>query len=156
MEIQIIICIVSAVIGIAGALSAIYFYVANKALKKPKKIDNTISIDDSIKLITFIDNLLLIKFGYYLNTYILAYFVSEKEIDKKEIKQLKDDFYMDISKTLNTYQQEQILKVFSKEGIILYIHQTFLRLLNDANIKFKSGDTNIGSMSRRSLEAIYS
>ena len=161
MEIQIITILLLMVMTVLGALSAIYFYTANKTLKKQiattePKLKQLISVDDSIKTLTFIDSLLLIKFQYYLNTYILAYFTSEKEIDKKEIKQLKEDFYMDISKTLNSYQQEQILKVFSKEGIILYIHQTFLRMLNDANIKFRSSEASIGNMSRKSLDAIYS
>jgi hypothetical protein len=159
--ITVAILIIATVFASAGVLSAVYFYAANKTLKKQIdanaiKQKQLITVEDSMKTITFIDSLLLIKFQYYLNTYILAYFMSEKEIDKKEIKQLKEDFYMDISKTLNSYQQEQILKVFSKEGIILYIHQTFLRMLNDANIKFKSGDASVGNMSRRSLEAIYS
>lgn len=120
------------------------------------KIDNSMSAKESKEIVDFIDSLLTVKFQYYLTSYILAYFVSDKEIDKKEIKKLKEDFYLDVSKTLCEQQQNRILKVFSKEGIILYIHQAFLRLLNDANVKFKNNDASLGNLSRRTLDAVYS
>ncbi len=121
-----------------------------KDIKKPQA-----NIDETIKIVQFIDDFMAVKFQYYLTAFIMAYFISDKELDKKEIKKLKEDFYEDISNTLNALQKEQILKVFTKHGITLYVHQSFLRFLNDANIKFKNSGTDMDTMNRKTLQAIY-
>jgi len=125
------------------------------AEKKIHKLSNIANIDETVKIVKFLDDFMMVKFQYYLNTFIIAYFISDKEMDKKEIKKLKEDFYTDISNTLNDVQKDQMLKVFTKQGITLYIHQSFLRLLNDANIKFKNNGTEMDTMNRKTLDAIY-
>lgn len=131
-----------------------------KVLKKEEEkfesnLKKVCDIDETVKIVQFLDGFLSMKFQYYLNTYILAYFISDKDLDKKEIKKLKEDFYVDVSKTLNKDQQELMLRVFTSQGIVLYIHQSFLRLLNDANIKFKQGATGVDAVNQGTLNAIY-
>lgn len=122
---------------------------------KIEKKYQIISIQDTDASLDFLNKLLDIKFGYYLNTFLIAYFVNDKELDKKEIKKLKDDFYLDISNTLNNQQKNNLLRVFSQKGIELYIHQTFLRLLNDANIKFRDSGNGPDNVNKQTLNAIY-
>ena len=116
---------------------------------------NAISIQDTDASLNFLNKLLDLKFGYYLNTFLIANFVNDKDLDKKEIKKLKDDFYLDVSNTLNTQQKYNLLRVFSQKGIELYIHQTFLKLFNDANIKFKNSGSGPDNINKQTLNAIY-
>lgn len=131
-----------------------------ESIEESKKYEDSLKkvcdIDETVKIVDFLDRMLNIKFQYYLNSYILPYFVNDKDLDKKEIKKLKEDFYADVSKTLNEGQRDLILKVFSSQGIVLYIHQSFLRLLNDANIRFKQGATGVDAVNQGTLNAIYS
>lgn len=111
-------------------------------------------IVDTINYRTFLDKMLEDKFQYYLTSYILAYFIQDKEIDKKEIIKLKNDFYVDIASTLNPRIIMDLHKIFTKQGLVLYIHQTFLKLLNDANIKFKNNAGEL-PLTRKNLEILY-
>ena len=135
----------------------------NQILKNTRKsfnnyIESELPIKDSKEVFEFLNDLILVKFKYYLNVYFMANFASDKEIDKADIKKFKNDFYLDVSSTLNNEQKKRLLKVFSQKGIELYIHQSFLRLFNDANIKFKNGEQHntVDSMNRNTMQAIYS
>jgi len=135
----------------------IYFYI--KELKSDKKksiIEKSkkkhLDIDHSIKSLEFFNNLLLTKYQFYFSSEILAYFLSSKEMPKKEISSIKEKFYLDVSKTLNNDQRDNLLKIFSIDGVKLYIHQTFLRLLNESNIKYLKTDT---SLDKKALDAVY-
>ncbi len=153
------------IIALFGALIMVAFiaslrneketYIKSYDLMKAK-MDEKLPIADTIKVMTFFDSFLATKFSYYLNTSMIAYFVNDKDIDKKEIKKLKIDFYSDVSNSLNNDQKADILKIFTKEGIELYIHQTFLRLVNEANIRFKSSnDTGMDALNTSTLNTIY-
>ena len=108
--------------------------------KEPKftHYDDKLNIEDTTKYIQLLDKLLLLKFNFYVGTFFSAALVKHKELDKTEIKNIKEQFYIDVSSTLNDHQKNQLLKVFSKKGIEIYIHQTFLKLLNDLDMKFNN------------------
>jgi hypothetical protein len=150
--------------GIIGMMILTSLIVVIYKLYKQKQISDLkvknlkrkkLSINDTITLVAFFDQLLEVKFRYYLVSYIMANFVSDKELDKKDIKKLKEDFYTDVSATLNDVQKSRLLEVYSKKGIELYIHQTFLRLLNEANIKFREKGTGIDAVNKQTLNTIY-
>ena len=144
-------------IGISIFLWTLLFK-ANKSNKNIVKAKvEPMHIDDVTKTLDFFNSILELKFQYYLNTYFIAYFVNDKDLDIKDIKKYKKDFYMDVSKMLCDDQKNQLLKVFSIEGIELYIHQTFLRLLNSYNIKFKNSNSGnlVDDVHTRTLQAIY-
>lgn len=135
----------------------------NSVLNKTRKefndyVKSDLPIKESKEVFEFLNELILVKFKYYLNVHFMANFASDKEIDKKDIKKFKNDFYLDVSSTLNDKQKNRLLKVFSQKGIELYLHQSFLRLFNDANIKFKNGEQSntVDSMNRNTMQAIYS
>jgi len=123
-----------------------YIIIKNRKLESNERIQLTsqLSIDDTINYQKFFDNLLLVKFNFYANQY-LANMLKGKSVDKSEIKSGKDQFYIDVSSTLNKYQKEQLLKIYSERGIELYIHQSFLRMLNDIDIKmYQTNDSDVG------------
>ena len=123
---------------------------------KNSDIYTSLTIDETIKEKEFFDNFLITKFEYYLTTHILAYFASDKDIEIKEIKSLKEQYYADVSKTLNNHQKARLLMIFTATGTELYVHQTFLRLLNDANIKFKQNNlTGMDALNQQTLNTIY-
>jgi len=124
-----------------------------KKLKNEKtKIENELNPKDTITLLEFFDNILMEKFKYYFMSDILAYFSQGKELKKQEIIDIKEKFYVDISKMLSEDQKMRLLKIFSKQGIEIYIHQTFLKLLNESNIKYLDTSDNLD---KRSLDVVY-
>ncbi len=162
----------STLIGVLMITNTIFFTLfvvflkrntdTNTNLKNTKKafnayVESDLPIKESKEVFEFLNELILVKFKYYLNVHFMANFASDKEIDKKDIKKFKNDFYLDVSSTLHNKQKERLLKVFSQKGIELYIHQSFLRLFNDANIKFKNGEQSntVDSMNRNTMQAIY-
>jgi len=153
--------IIAAILGLSQ-ISLIFLYLSLKTnikktqlLKTKIKDVNVVNIQDSQATMDFFNQLLDTKFKYYLNSFMIAYFVSNQELEKKVIKKLKNDFYVDISTTLNDDQKNHLLTIFSKRGIELYIHQTFLRLLNDANIKFQVSGEGLDGVNKQMLDAIY-
>ncbi|MFA7127692.1 MAG: hypothetical protein WC136_00820 [Sphaerochaeta sp.] len=98
----------------------------------------------------FLNKILLDKFEFYLSGQILPYLINGKSLDNKMLHELKEQYYIDVTKMLNKDMQDRILEVFSKQGIILYIHQSFLKAYNAAEIKYKSDSYNT-----RSLESFY-
>ena len=156
MELEKIIISITIFIILSMFGTIVWYEKRSKSVKK--EIINPMCIDDVIKTLDFFNSVLELKFQYYLNTFFIAYFVNDKDLDIKDIKKYKKDFYMDVSKMLCTDQKNQLLKVFSIEGIELYIHQTFLRLLNDYNIKFKNAGNQgnvVDNIHTRTLQAIY-
>jgi len=157
MELKLIIIGILSVVLIL-IIESIYIYylkkrVNNLSIDRDRSINknNIINIKQTKQTFDFFNELLEIKFRYYLTSEILAYFLNGKEIPKKEIIKLKENFYIDVTKTLNKNQRENILKIFSNEGIEMYIHQTFLKLLNDCNIKYIKTD----ELDQKTINAIY-
>jgi len=107
--------------------------------------NEVLSTSDKQEIMIFFDNILEKKFSYYLNVYFLANMIMQKEIEKKEIKKFKDMYYLDISNMINEETKHMILTVFTKKGLDLYIHQTFLKLLNKYDIKYRTEKTEVSS-----------
>ena len=150
---EILLCIVISVLLIT--LITLYKAKANiEIYKSIIKTKQAMPIVDTINYRTFLDGMLYDKFQYYLTSYILAYFAQDKEIDKKEIIKLKNDFYVDVYSTLNPRVMAELHRIFTKDGLVLYVHQMFLKLLNDANIKFKNNEREI-PLTRKNLEILY-
>lgn len=135
----------SAVISLLVILLIIGIF---KYFKKPRI--ERVPIGTLESTYTFLNKILSDKFEFYLTGHILPYLVNGKSLDNKILHQLKDQYYIDVYKTINKDMQDRILEVFSKQGIVLYIHQSFLKAYNAAEIKYK-GD----SFSTQSLESFY-
>jgi len=144
----------------AGVVSSMLTVLVTRFTKKSIVIDNDkenqsidldININNTIKTKEFLDSFLEQKYRYYLTSDILAYFLNGKEIPKKEIQNIKEKFFSDVTMSLNKKQQENILKIFTSKGIELYIHQSFLKLLNESNIKF----TDDTQLDKRAIQTVY-
>jgi len=133
--------------------------VKNKNIKSEVKDEdeeskvNKVSAKESSQILDNFDRLLKIKFDYYFQSELLAYFMKQKEIEKKIIIQLKNTYYADVEKSLSDQLKTDVLNLFSKQGAVLYVHQTFLRLLNEYNIKYQGNGQE--TLNRRVLEAYY-
>lgn len=115
----------------------------NKLDVKIKKLELPMKVDDVIKYLNVFDGLLLSKFNYYVHVNFLANFEKRKEISKETIKNIKDEFYIDVSSTLTSEQKYKLLEIFSNKGIEMYIHQFFLQKLNELDVKYKRIDSTI-------------
>jgi hypothetical protein len=78
-----------------------------------------------------------------------SYFISEKEIPVTKFKEIKEKYYVDISMSLNPYYLNNIAQIYTKQGIQLYINQTFMALFNKSQIKYQPKNINT-----RTLNAI--
>ena len=124
-----------------------------KNTKEVVKSTESVSAKEALVIISLLDEMMLTKFRYYLSSYLLPYFIKDQEIEKKTIKKLKEDFYIDVSSVFNAQLKMTFLKVFDQKGIEIYIHQTFLRLLNESNIQYNKQDG--GTISQSMLNEIY-
>jgi len=117
-------------------------------LSKPKEVIKEIFIEnkkhidiiEANEIILMFDSLLEKKFKYYNMIHFLAVFQSGKEPDIEVVKGIKQSFYTDISNTLSKDMEDLLIKIYNAKGLDLYIHQSFLRLLNEANIKYRVKD----------------
>lgn len=153
METVIIIPTISFIVGgiVSSIISKIISkIISNKTLIVPKQPFN---IKNAQATITLLDEMMLTKFRYYLSSYIQPFLEKDQEIEKKIIKKLKDDFYTDMLNVFNKDLMNQFLVVFDQKGIEIYIHQTFLRLLNERDIYHSN--TNESNLSQKMLNEIY-
>lgn len=110
-----------------------------KLKEKNSKLSKELTIDDVHKYVQLLDKIILDKINFYFYNHFLAAYEKNKEISLKEIKEIKTQFYIDVSSALCVEVKAKLLKVFSAQGIEIYIHQTFLRKLNELDVKFKGG-----------------
>ena len=108
-----------------------------------KKLKKPMHIDDANKYLNLLDKLLITKFNYYIFSNFLANLEKRKEISKENIKSIKNEFYIDVSSTLQTEQKYKLLEVFSEKGIEMYIHQFFLQKLNELDVKYKKQEASL-------------
>ena len=143
--------VITLVLLIAISTFGFILYKKLKELNLVKtQLENTIvklkapmGTDDIIKYLNIFDKLLLTKFNYYIHVHFLANFEKKKEISKEAIKNIKQEFYVDVSSTLRMEQKYKLLDIFSDRGIELYIHQFFLQKLNELDVKYKKQDESV-------------
>ncbi len=116
----------------------------SKSTSKSNHISKTIVFDSSLKLsIEFFDNYLKTKFEFYLINDLMPSFITNKEINSTLIFDIKQKFFVDISTSLNEDFLENLASVYTKPGLQLYIHQTFLNLFNKSQTHFKDNNKTI-------------
>jgi hypothetical protein len=108
-------------------------------------IIKNLNINEAQDLLNFLDELIKRKFNFYLINEILPYYHAGKSIDKNELKQLQEKFFIDISATINKDTKKLFKKYFTTAGIELYINERFLYYINkfDMNLaedKFNPAD----------------
>lgn len=115
----------------------------NEEIEKLKEQNNKLSkdltIEEVTKYVQLFDKIILDKINFYFFNHFLASYEKNKEISIKEIKEIKNQFYLDVSSALCVEQKAKLLKIFSPQGIEIYIHQTFLQKLNELDVKFRGG-----------------
>ena len=110
-----------------------------KLKEKVEKSEKMLSIDETTKYMQFFDKLLMDKLNFYFFNHFLATYEKGKDVNKELIKDIKTQFYIDVSSALCMDQKRQLLKIFTEKSIELYIHQYFLQKLNELDVKFKGG-----------------
>jgi hypothetical protein len=119
-------------------------------IQEPTK---TIEFDRSLQAsLDYFDNYLKMKFNFYLLNDLMAQIITDKEIHSKQIFEIKSKFFTDISTSLNEDYLENLAKVFTKPGLQLYIHQTFLTLFNKSQLQYKEPDAK--KFDKRIVDAI--
>ena len=128
-----------------------------KLEEKISKLDKDLTIEEVHKYVQFLDKIILNKINFYFYNHFLAAYEKNKEISLKEIKEIKTQFYVDVSSALCVEQKAKLLKIFSAQGIEIYIHQTFLQKLNELDVKFKGGKSkeNDSELSAKLMSEIY-
>ena len=113
----------------------------NKELKnKIKNLEaknlNVLDTTEMKELKTFLDEIIKDKFNYYLLNNILPKYIAGEKISKKELKELKELFYIDISLLLSRNVKAKYLKYFNKDGLKAYINEKFSFYVNKVDRNF--------------------
>jgi len=84
----------------------------------------------------FLDEIIKEKFDYFMISKILPVYNTGKKLEKKEVKDLKEAFNIEVSILLNKDVKNEFLKYFNKDGIKIYIDHKFLYYLNKLDKAF--------------------
>jgi len=126
--------------------------VIKKAIFKPTKIDkkiiNEFKSGNSKYVMELLDKLITDKYEYYLYKEILPVYIGnisnkKEKFSKEKFLQLKENFFSDINMSLSKNIKSELINLFTREGIEIYIHQKFATLFNKTDAKFLNGDTDI-------------
>jgi len=109
--------------------------------KIDEKSNEKISLDSAKKALDILDDLIKYKFEYYLYKEILPMYIgnesNKKEVfKKKDFIDLKTRFFNDIKISLSNEAYKDILRIHSKTGIEIMVHQKFSTLFNKIDSKF--------------------
>jgi len=99
---------------------------------KPKKLD----LSEAEKAKQFLDKIIRDKFEYYLATEILPVYKVGKTLDKKQVNELKEQFFIDVSYFLNKNVKNILKSYFNTEAIKIYIIEKFFTNLNKVDMTF--------------------
>jgi len=99
-------------------------------------------------VVEFLDDLIKKKYEYYLYKDILPVYIgneySKKEkFSKEKFLELKEFFFNDIYMSLSSEMKKEIVMIFSKSGIEIYIHQRFATYFNKTDAKFLNKEEDI-------------
>lgn len=124
-----------------------------KEIDENKEPSKNIDFDRSLQLsLDYFDNYLKMKFNFYLLNDLMAQLITDKEIHSTQIFEVKSKYFTDISTSLNEEYLENLAKVFTKPGLQLYIHQTFLTLFNKSQLQYKEPNTK--KFDKRIVDAV--
>ena len=141
------------IIYIAAALIIIWLIITiKKVIFKPKKIDkkdiNEFKPSTSKYIMELLDKLISDKYEYYLYKEILPVYIGnisnkKEKFNKEKFLQLKENFFSDINMSLSKNIKVELIKLFTREGIEIYVHQKFATLFNKTDAKFLNGEEDI-------------
>ena len=112
---------------------------------KPKEIDSkktqnkNINLQESQLAIKLLNDLINDIFEFYSYKEILPIYYGSKKTSpftKEEVKDLKDKFTNQVLLTINPQFLKAIQSIYTKEGLLLYIHSKFMTKFNKIDAKF--------------------
>ncbi len=138
-------------------LILIYFYLKLNKIKKLNielnlKLNNLKNYDltEAEKAKSFLDKIIKDKFEYYFITEILPVYKIGKTLDKKQVNDLKDQFFLDVSFFINKEAKKILKKYYNTEAIKIYIIEKFFINLNKIDVTYfedaKISDKEIKSL----------
>ena len=138
-------------------LILIYFYLKLNKIKKlniklHSNLNNLKNYDliEAEKAKSFLDKIIKDKFEYYFITEILPVYKIGKTLDKKQVNDLKDQFFLDVSFFINKEAKKILKKYYNTEAIKIYIIEKFFINLNKIDVTYfedaKISDKEIKSL----------
>jgi len=117
-------------------------------LNKKEKPIKEFKPNNSKYIMDFLDDLIKDKYEYYLYKEILPVYLGnesnkKEKFNKEKFLQLKNFFFLDILKSLSKNVKIELMNLFTKDGIELYIHQKFATLFNKTDAKFLNLEDNV-------------
>jgi hypothetical protein len=130
---------------------------SNRAKPQPLPYHEGMIFDTSLQnSLQFFDRYLKTKFEFYLLNDFLANIIMDRDISQNVLSEIKQRFFVDVSTSLNERLIDNLAQVYTKAGLQLYIHQTFLTLFNKSMEHFKDNTNGTASakINRRMIDAI--
>jgi len=136
--------------GLLVFLIIILYSLKRKSENKANTKITLLNLDEAEKAKAFLDKIIRDKFEFYLVTEILPIYKSGMKLDKKQVEDLKEQFFIDVSFLL-TKETKKILKnYFNTDAIKIYIIEKFYIYLNKVDITYfnenKINEKDIKSM----------
>ena len=136
--------------GLLVFLIIILYSLKRKLENKANTKITLLNLDEAEKAKAFLDKIIRDKFEFYLVTEILPIYKSGMKLDKKQVEDLKEQFFIDVSFLL-TKETKKILKnYFNTDAIKIYIIEKFYIYLNKVDITYfnenKINEKDIKSM----------
>ena len=111
---------------------------------KNKSNENKINLDvkkelnpnEFLNIKKSMDSIIEEKFKFYMFSKFLPYYTIGKKPDKKDVDDIKEQFYIDVTITFSKEYKKLIKLYFTTDGIQLYINEKFLYHLNKLDSKF--------------------
>jgi hypothetical protein len=124
-------------------LFGVWFFYLNKS--RSLKMEKTLTEENKVihfktelqQAHDFFEKFLKIKFEFYLMNDLLSQLLLNKDLTPTIINEIKQKYFIDVSTGLTEEYYELLGKLYTKPGLQLYIHQTFLTYLNKSQLQFR-------------------
>ena len=96
--------------------------------------------------IDILDKIITDKYQFYLYKYILPVYLGSNKsspMSKEKFKNIKEQFFIEIMKSVSPNITEALYLIYSTEGLMLYINEKFITLFNKTDSKFLNSGENI-------------
>jgi len=111
-------------------------FILNKKEKSKPQLQISLDLNEAEKAKAFLDRVIKDKFEFYLVTEILPIYKSGKQLDKNQVEELKEQFFIDVSFLLTKETKKILKKYFNTDAIKIYIIEKFYTHLNKVDIMY--------------------
>lgn len=122
----------------------IYFWVAYNVSKKEnlelktlykKATEEPVDFKYIKESTDFLDELIRLKFSYYLYTFFIPLYLDKKVPEKAKVEEIKEKIYVSVVGGLSMRTKKSIMGFFTEKGVQMYINERILNHMNEVDYR---------------------